>query len=458
MSKPWNMLALAALVMMLAACSSSSEEGPTNQPSREEELQALVDDALANPMSKEDSDAYNLLVAQETQDNRSQANHFYTTSEEEKAAAEANGYTYEGQAGFIFTSDADSLAPLYRLNNPDKLDHLYTTSEAERDEAEAAGYIYEGIQGYLYPDFGQGPYPPDWKPFYRLYDVALSDHFYTTSTDEFDSIVDEPQWYNEGLAGYLPSEGEGTVPLYRLVKSDPAVICEGTLPEESRDVLFAIVGNAFEQDSVSPETLNSLSESLTDKFGCDYGVNGNLITQWGGSGVVEVDFAAFAGLIEQQTAEMDLSADQLELVDLTAESLRQMGTQLVPYDNVNLNYDFGDTDPAVAVASIEINPINKILTSACGFGFCISPSGALVFNGGPIPVSFVITENALILSVDKGIFTDAIPGFDVNAGFSATFQEGDSFLNLVTPDAANVFLDVGGCVTAYCTFGEPLSA
>ena len=67
-------------------------------------------------------------------------------------AASALGYVMEGPPCNIFTQQYDGTVPFYRLFNLGIVDHFYTTNAAERDNAVAnLQYNYEGIAGYVYP-------------------------------------------------------------------------------------------------------------------------------------------------------------------------------------------------------------------------------------------------------------------------------------------------------------------
>lgn len=452
--KGWAYATLLALALVIAGCADSTTDAADDavappQPT-EAELRALVNDAIANPMSESDYDAYNLRVADESNDNKSLANHFYVTTEEERASAQQTGYQFEGQTGSVFATGGEGRVPLYRVFREKNTDHFYTTNEEERDLALEQGFVDEGNAGYIYPADG-----PERQPLYRLFNVALSDHFYTTDKAERDTLAGDKEWADEGVAGYLPTSGNDLLPFYRLYQAAPAAICEGGLDEDEREALFGIVISAVNEDRITPSTLNSLSESLIEDYGCDYGVNANLLTRWGENGVVEIDFPQLAGLIEQQTAEMDLTPAQTEALDLTVESLEQAGTQLVPYSEGNNGLNYPDLNSPEAIVAVTANFKGDLGLSACsGGGICFTPDGTLIIDGGPIPLGLTISDDALTLTVDKGVFTDAIPGINFNVGVSATFQEADSFLNLITPDSTNLFIDAGSCLNIACFGGS----
>jgi hypothetical protein len=75
------------------------------------------------------------------------AKHFYTTS----ASCEGSGGTNEGALGDIASSTSCGATALYRLNKPAVNDHFYTIDPAERDLAVASfGYTYEGVAGFVW--------------------------------------------------------------------------------------------------------------------------------------------------------------------------------------------------------------------------------------------------------------------------------------------------------------------
>jgi serine/threonine protein kinase len=126
--------------------------------------------------------------------------HFYTMSiAERNNAVAADGYTYEGIASYVFSSQVANSAPLYRLVSTRTGDHFYTLSATERDNAVAAdGYTYEGIAGYVF-----STQVPKSVPLYRLYNSKTGDHFYTTSASERDNAVAVDGYIYERIACYV---------------------------------------------------------------------------------------------------------------------------------------------------------------------------------------------------------------------------------------------------------------
>jgi len=126
--------------------------------------------------------------------------HFYTMSAAERNnAVTADGYTYEGIAAYVFSTQVAGSVPLYRLYSAAAGDHFYTTSAAERDRAAAAdGYHYEGIAAYVF-----SMQVPKSVPLYRLYSSAQGDHFYTTSAAESKNAAAVDGYTYEGIACYV---------------------------------------------------------------------------------------------------------------------------------------------------------------------------------------------------------------------------------------------------------------
>lgn len=89
------------------------------------------------------------------------------------------------------------MVPLYRLYSVAATDHFYTTSAVERDSAAAGAYQYEGIAGYIFPTEECGAIP-----LFRMYNPGVLDHFYTTSAGETDFAAGGG-YVREGTTGYV---------------------------------------------------------------------------------------------------------------------------------------------------------------------------------------------------------------------------------------------------------------
>lgn len=118
------------------------------------------------------------------------------------------GYSQEGIAGYVFSSQVEGTVPLYMLYNPKAGDHFYTIHSS--DASSIDGWQPIGIAGYVFPSIA-----PNSQPFYRWYHPSpnkpiKTDHFYTTDSAQV------PEYVSEGIECYLPLSGTpGTVPLYR---------------------------------------------------------------------------------------------------------------------------------------------------------------------------------------------------------------------------------------------------
>jgi uncharacterized protein DUF5648 len=119
----------------------------------------------------------------------SQKQHFYTTSDKERADVERAGYRYEGVTAYIWAERTSQFQytqkPLYRLYRPERPKHLYTANEAEKNALLQQGFIVEAIMGYAnIEDYGL-----DGTPLYRLYNPSINDHFYTTNQAEAEAAA-----------------------------------------------------------------------------------------------------------------------------------------------------------------------------------------------------------------------------------------------------------------------------
>ena len=95
---------------------------------------------------------------------------------------------------------------VYRLYNRSTSEHLYTTSRTEYDSLPSKGpWTQEGV-AWVAPKKSS-------TPVYRLYNKKLGDHHYTTSKGERDALT-RSGWRYEGVAFY--SDDSHRVPLYRV--------------------------------------------------------------------------------------------------------------------------------------------------------------------------------------------------------------------------------------------------
>jgi outer membrane protein assembly factor BamB len=103
--------------------------------------------------------------------------------------------------------------PLYRLFNPTSGEHFYTTDSNELNTLTARGlFRSEGIPGYLGHTSGSGL-----LAVYRLFNPTSGEHFYTTDANEESTLVAKGLFRLESVIGYVSSaSGSGLSPLYRL--------------------------------------------------------------------------------------------------------------------------------------------------------------------------------------------------------------------------------------------------
>jgi hypothetical protein len=101
--------------------------------------------------------------------------------------------------------------PLYRSSNSTGNLHLYTSNAGEQN---ANGFHAEGITGYLLPSQGSGT-----VPLYRM-TGSNGDTLLTQASNER-SAMQARGYRDDGIIGYIAtSQAPGTLPLYRLSNPD----------------------------------------------------------------------------------------------------------------------------------------------------------------------------------------------------------------------------------------------
>ena len=123
--------------------------------------------------------------------------HFYTTDPSGELAP-TSGYTYEGIAGYISTSEQQGTTALYRWYCAETGDHFYTT-DVSGELAPTSGYTYEGIAGYIATSQEQGT-----TALYRWFSTETGDHFYTT--DASGELAPTSGYTYEEITGYIRQE------------------------------------------------------------------------------------------------------------------------------------------------------------------------------------------------------------------------------------------------------------
>lgn len=128
--------------------------------------------------------------------NGSIGDHLYTCDIGEINTAIRGGYNIEGILGRVYHVETEATVALYRLYNASSKDHFYTASTEEVDSAKSLGYAFESIVGYIYPKAVHGT-----LLFYRLFNGEH--HFYTTSEEEANGLVNNSNWKKENSPGYI---------------------------------------------------------------------------------------------------------------------------------------------------------------------------------------------------------------------------------------------------------------
>jgi hypothetical protein len=103
-------------------------------------------------------------------------------------------------AAFVFVTQEESTVPFYRLYSAAATDNFYTISTTERASALQNGYV--SVTGdpftYIYPTQVCGS-----VPFYRLYHETKKDNFYTISEAEREAFIANQGYTDIEIAGYV---------------------------------------------------------------------------------------------------------------------------------------------------------------------------------------------------------------------------------------------------------------
>jgi hypothetical protein len=123
-------------------------------------------------------------------------------------------YTYEARVrnkstpqyepGYSTAVSAATPAPVYRFYAPANGRHFFTISESEKNKLInnfSNVWTYEGIAFYAYP---AGSQPAGMTPVYRFWSAKLKTHFFTTSENEKNKLINELSnvWTYERIAWY----------------------------------------------------------------------------------------------------------------------------------------------------------------------------------------------------------------------------------------------------------------
>ncbi len=138
------------------------------------------------------------------------------------AQAIPSAFTAEGTAFYAYdptVAKPIGATNIYRFYNATSGDHFYTSSTSERDSLinnPQWGYVSEGTAFFAYDS--TTTQPSEKIDVFRFYNTISKDHFYTASTSERDSLINNPQWgyVSEGTAFFAySSQTDNTSPIYR---------------------------------------------------------------------------------------------------------------------------------------------------------------------------------------------------------------------------------------------------
>ncbi|PIL35342.1 hypothetical protein GSI_02067 [Ganoderma sinense ZZ0214-1] len=151
--------------------------------------------------------------------------------------------------------------PFFRAWNNATTDHFYTTNKTEMDAFMTQGYMAQGIAAYILPSDTPAPTA---VPLFRMYDAKIGDHFYTTNATYRDLLLGQGNYASEGIAGYVyPDQECGTVPLYRLLKYGEAADNFYTTDEEEVKDFIDQLGYDFMEVAAYSQGILSLQQLVS---------------------------------------------------------------------------------------------------------------------------------------------------------------------------------------------------
>jgi len=120
-------------------------------------------------------------------------------------------------SSFAVNGNAATLQPVYRLYSPVTNEHIYTDDANENATLGTRGWTQEGIAWYEYNGVATVNGVTD-EPLYRLYDTVTRMHLWTTSANEYNTLIAfTGTWSAEGISGYVfPTAVNGSIALYRM--------------------------------------------------------------------------------------------------------------------------------------------------------------------------------------------------------------------------------------------------
>ena len=148
----------------------------------------------------------------------------YASVTEDSPAEDIAEATEAYQAAQALLKATDTM-PVYRVYNKATNKHLYTTNAAEAAGLIAAGWRDEGVSfsavGVATESAKDaGLYVPVYRLFNK-YDASgkqIDRHFYTADKAEYERLVADPSWRDEGVAYYARTQGGS--PVYRSYSSE----------------------------------------------------------------------------------------------------------------------------------------------------------------------------------------------------------------------------------------------
>jgi hypothetical protein len=130
-------------------------------------------------------------------------NELYTADAAEATRLQSSGWTSKPSSFSLLAKNALErdlrTSNLYRLHNSKTGDRIYTTREDQRDEAIANGYQLEGIAGTLAVGLTLGTWP-----ILSFVQPSTGKHRYTASRSERVALTQETQqpWVFQGVLGW----------------------------------------------------------------------------------------------------------------------------------------------------------------------------------------------------------------------------------------------------------------
>jgi hypothetical protein len=180
------------------------------QPGREVEWEILARDGdvrnsgrfRARPADTDDAPpprrgGYAPHVPMYRADNPTSGQHLYTVDRREIARAERDGWRSVGQVGLIAPTPKFNHVPVFRLYVPNG-DHFYTTSMEERDTLLNQGASDEGVFGYIL----SSPRPGT-LALHRMVSTKTGMHFYSANIQEVAEATRHQGYRDEGVMGYV---------------------------------------------------------------------------------------------------------------------------------------------------------------------------------------------------------------------------------------------------------------